>query len=184
VTQGLPVNVEVDKSDGHWSVDGLPMVLVPRHLITNNLSAVEELLGVDGSASLFHDAGYRSARQWCVHQGERHGLDGPAVLRHYLEQLSRRGWGRFRFSELDLARGSATVRIGNSALAHRSLPSGKTGCYLFVAWLEGALDHARSELPAAPALGIREMRCAADGADECVFESYPRSSSRADGSTT
>ena len=38
------VDIQVDDVTGRWSVDGLPMILVPQHLL-NNHYAVEAVLG-------------------------------------------------------------------------------------------------------------------------------------------
>ena len=35
------VPIEVDSATGEWSVDGVPMILVPRHFFLNNHLAVE-----------------------------------------------------------------------------------------------------------------------------------------------
>lgn len=163
----IPVPVEVDPVSGQWSVDGLPMVLVPRHLITNNLRAVEEQLGYDASAALFRAPGYRSAQQWCEHQAAKHGLEGAAVVRKYLEHMSRRGWGRFTIEDLDLDRGRATVRLEDSALAARAVGRQPSACYMFAGWLEGAVDHVRPR--GASGVRAREVQCRAASAEHCLF---------------
>ncbi|MGI8312274.1 DUF5943 domain-containing protein [Saccharopolyspora hattusasensis] len=165
----LPVTVEVDAETGRWSVDGLPMVLVPQHLLVNNLDAVERNVGRDSSAELFRGAGRRSARHWCAHEATRLGLSGAAIVRHYLDRLSRRGWGRFEIDELDPGHGVLQVRVAHSALlpVAGSTRSVDRACYLFEAWFEGALDYA-SEDPSRVA--VREIQCAVN-AEECVFTS-------------
>lgn len=163
----IPVPVEVDPASGQWSVDGLPMVLVPRHLILNNLGAVEERLGYAASTALFRAPGYRSAQQWCEHQAAKHGLEGEAVVRHYFAHMSRRGWGRFTVEDLDLEHGRATVRLEDSALAARAVGPESSACYLFAGWLEGAVDHVRP--PGAAGVRAREVRCRATGAEHCLF---------------
>ncbi|MCQ6247794.1 4-vinyl reductase [Streptomyces malaysiensis] len=167
MSEAIPIPVEVDPVSGQWSVDGLPMILVPRHLITNNLHAVEERIGYDASTTLFRAPGYHSAQQWCAHQAARHGLKGAAVVRHYLEHMSRRGWGRFTIEELDLDRGRARVRLDDSALAARAVGPQRSACYMFAGWLEGAVDHVRPR--GATGVRSREIRCRAAGAEHCLF---------------
>jgi uncharacterized protein DUF5943 len=170
MTMSLSVEIDVDPVGGRWSVDGVAMVLVPRHLITNNLQAVEERLGQDSAAALFRPSGYRSAQEWCAHQSARTGLHGSGLVRHYLEQMSRRGWGEFTILQLDVVNGSAKVCVDHSALAHREISGNTGGCYMFAGWLEGALDYARRGISSAPSLEVREMQCAAAGAGRCIFE--------------
>lgn len=165
----LPVPVEVDHETGKWSVDGLPMVLVPQHLLVNNMDAVEQRLGRDESAQLFRDAGRRSAWHWCAHESARLGLTGAALVRHYLDRLTRRGWGRFEIDALDPARGELSVRVRYSALlpVSGSTRSVDRACYLFEAWFEGALRCASGAPGIVP---VREICCGVN-ADECLFTS-------------
>ena len=163
----LPVPVRVD--DGRWSVDGIDMVLVPRHLITNNLAAAEQELGRVRAAALIHGSGYRSAQTWCQQQERFHSLGPVAVVRHYLDQLGRRGWGRFRADELDVPTGRARIIVHRSALADHSSPGPHGTCYMFGAWLEGALDYATAGLGVPGRFEVRESRCASTGGPHCTF---------------
>lgn len=171
----LPVAVAVDPATGRWSVDGVPMVLVPQHLLTGVLTTAEERAGTAGVVDGVHAAGYLAARQWCEHQAAHLGLAGADLVRHYLDQLSRRGWGRFTVDEIDLAARHVDVRVDHSVFAARR-PAASSGgaCYPFAAWLEGAVDYA-ADPTAAPGSGPRvtESECAADGAGHCRFRSLP-----------
>lgn len=165
----LPVEVEVDAT-GTWSVDGVPMVLVPRHLIVNTLVAAEQAATASTAAAALRDSGRRSAQQWCAHQAERHGLDAVTVVGHYLDQLSRRGWGRFVGEVVDPHGGRVVVAVESSALVVRAEPDAEGACWLFAPWIEGALDRARESLGLPGSFTVTETRCAARGAPRCVFE--------------
>lgn len=165
--QQLPVTVEVDERTGRWSVDGIPMILVPQHLVLNNLAGAEDALGSRAAADLVHGPGYRSAQTWCERQRAFHGLDEVEVVHHYLDQLGRRGWGRFSLRSLDVLGGEAEVDLEHSALADAS--STLAGCYLFCGWLAGALDAARAGLGVSPGFHVRETACVSAGARTCVF---------------
>ena len=39
------VDIQVDDVTGRWSVDGLPMILMPQHFFLNNHYAIEAVLG-------------------------------------------------------------------------------------------------------------------------------------------
>ena len=79
MSEQLPVPVRVDPETGEWSVDGVPMILVPRHLFANNQRAVEELWGPKASSDLFREPSDRSVREWCAWEAETHGLSGAAL---------------------------------------------------------------------------------------------------------
>ncbi|WP_031466566.1 4-vinyl reductase [Sciscionella sediminilitoris] len=167
----IPVPVTVDPENGRWSVEGIPMVLVPRHMITNNLAAAEERLGHNGSANLIRDAGYRSAQQWCTQQRGFHGFSPDRVVAHYLEQLGNRGWGRFRIEEHTGERIRVTLR--HSALADRTTGNGTGTCYMFAAWLEGAFDFAAAETGRPRWFAFTETGCRSTGAPHCTFHGKP-----------
>ena len=86
------VPIEVDASTGEWSVDGIPMILVPRHFFLNNHLAIESALGVEKYAELLFKAGHKSAYVWCEKEARTHSLKGVEVFHHYMKRLSQRGW--------------------------------------------------------------------------------------------
>src|SRR5690606_7997797 len=101
------------------------------------------------------------------------GVAGADLVRHYLEQLSRRGWGRFTVVELDLATGLVDVRVDDSAFAARD-GEATNACHPFEGWLEGAVHYAADPTaPAGAVRPVREDRCVAAGADHCRFRSLP-----------
>lgn len=174
MTQELPVPVRVDPDTGEWSVDGVPMILVPRHFFVNNKKALEEALGYEESAALFREPGDRSAREWCAREAVTHGLSGPKIFYHYMKRLSQRGWGQFTVEELDVASGRARVRVDNSVfVAEHGTGAGRRVCYMFQGWLEGALGYIVEQNRGPTQLLCREIRCSADGADYCLFEVGP-----------
>jgi hypothetical protein len=170
------VEIEVDDATGRWSVDTIPMILVPQHFFLNNHFAVEAALGPDRLAEVLRPAGYRSAYYWCEKEAKYHGLSGLDVFRHYMRRLSQRGWGQFKPLEIDLDAGRARVRVDNSALVDEERRrSGRRVCYMFAAWLEGSLEYAAVATGKALSLRAREICCAADGThDHCAFEVAPR----------
>jgi hypothetical protein len=54
------VHIDVDDITGRWSVDALPMILVPQHFFLNNHYAVEAVLGPEKLAEVLRPAGYQS----------------------------------------------------------------------------------------------------------------------------
>ena len=171
------IPVDVDVATGWWSVDALPMILVPQHFLVNNHKAVEAALGVDAYRALLDPAGHRSAWDWCEHEAAHHGLAPEDTVRHYLTRLSQRGWGRFTVLDLDAAAGRARVRLDHSVFVNQyGRDAGRKVDYMFCGWLEGALEYAGSALGRDGRVRAEEVQCAAEGAQWCEFEVRPRGS--------
>jgi len=109
--------IEVDSETGVWTSDALPMLYVPRHFFVNNHMGIEEVLGADAYAEILYKAGYKSAWHWCEKEAECHGLEGVAVFEHYMKRLSQRGWGLFKIQDIDLDKGTASVKLEHSAMS-------------------------------------------------------------------
>lgn len=165
--------IEVDETTGVWTTDGLPMLYVPRHFFVNNHAAVEAALGREAYARQLYDAGHKSAYYWCDKEARHHGLDGLAVFEHYLKRLSQRGWGLFSFDEADETRATAKVALRNSSFVLQQ--PGQTGelCYMFSGWFAGAMDWVSDRAGRPVRAACREVQCAANGHDKCVFEVTP-----------
>ena len=58
------IDIQVDDITGRWSVDGLPMILMPQHFYLNNHYVVEAALGAQKLEEILRPAGYRSAYFW------------------------------------------------------------------------------------------------------------------------
>ena len=169
------IPIEVDDASGVWSVDGMPMILVPRHFFINNHVAVEAALGEPRYAQQLFDAGHKSAYVWCEREAKTHGLTGIAVFHHYMKRLSQRGWGQFHVETVDAAQGRARVRVEHSVfvLEHKEGPPRKT-CYMFRGWFCGALEFVGTLLGKKLKHGATEVQCAAEGAHaHCIFEVTP-----------
>lgn len=169
------VPIAVDDATGVWSVDGMPMILVPRHFFVNNHLAIEAALGEEKYAELLFAAGHKSAYTWCEREARTHGLTGVEVFQHYMRRLSQRGWGQFEVESVEPATGRARVSVANSAfvLAHSGAP--RKTCYMFRGWFPGALEFVGAQVGKRFALTCEETQCAAQGGHaRCVFATAPR----------
>jgi predicted hydrocarbon binding protein len=170
------VDIEVDDVTGRWSVDALPMILMPQHFLLNNHYAIEAVLGPEKLEEVLRPAGYRSAYFWCEQAAHHHGMSGIDVFRLYMRRITQRGWGQFDILKVEPETGIARVRLRNSAMldeAHRM--SGRRVCYMFSGWLEGALEYVTASAGRTQRLKGREVYCAAEGAhDHCLFEVSPQ----------
>ncbi len=176
MTGQLPVDVVVDAETGVWSVDGIPMILVPRHFRVAIHRETENKFGIEGNARVLFDAGYWAAYYWCEKEAGTHGLSGAAVFEHYMKRLSQRGWGQIAIENLDAAAGRARLRIDNSVfVAEFGRDAGRSVCYMFEGAFCGGMEFAAADAGNPVKVTARESRCAADGADHCVFEVEPKS---------
>ncbi|WP_060518087.1 DUF5943 domain-containing protein, partial [Pseudomonas sp. NBRC 111134] len=130
--------IEVDSETGVWTSDALPMLYVPRHFFVNNHMGIEEVLGADAYAEILYKAGYKSAWHWCEKEAECHGLEGVAVFEHYMKRLSQRGWGLFEIQDIDLDKGTCSVKLKHSAFVYVYGKCGRKVDYMFTGWFAGA----------------------------------------------
>ena len=165
------VPIEVDAATGQWSVDGVPMILVPRHFFLNNHLAVEKALGMRKYSQLLFAAGHKSAYAWCEMEAKTHGLKGVDVFHHYMKRLSQRGWARFTVESVDASTGQARVRVRNSVFVSGHQGKPRKTCYMFRGWFPGSLEYVAAAAGKKLKLGSTEVHCAAEGGhDHCVFE--------------
>ena len=169
------IDIQVDDITGRWSVDGLPMILMPQHFYLNNHYVVEAALGAQKLEEILRPAGYRSAYFWCEKEAAHHGMSGIDVFHHYMRRITQRGWGQFEVLDVMPEAGTAHVRLNNSAMvdeAHRNC--GSKVCYMFAAWLEGSLEFVVASAGQKLSLTAREVYCQAEGTlDHCLFEVMP-----------
>lgn len=170
----LPVPVIVDPSTGEWSVDGQPMVLVPRHFWAYIQMECERRFGIEGTQAVFDAATYKAAKVWCAREAKTHGLEGIAVFRHYLKRVSQRGFGQFTIEKINPAAGTATIRLDHSVyVAEYGSDTGRRVCYTFTSAFTGGMEYVAEAAGHSRALKAQEVQCGAEGADCCRFEVTP-----------
>jgi predicted hydrocarbon binding protein len=170
------VPIEVDADTGEWTVDGMPMILVPRHFFLNNHTEIGAALGTERYAEILFRAGRNSAYTWCKREAATHGLEGVAVFHHYMKRLSQRGWGRFTVLAVDVPAGTARIRVEHSAFVQGAPAGAAPGkrCAMFRGWFPGALEYLAGVAGKPRTLTAEETRCAGEGRhDHCVFEVKP-----------
>ncbi|MDI4666483.1 4-vinyl reductase [Xanthobacter autotrophicus] len=168
------IEIDVDPATGRWFVDKMPMILVPQHFYNNNHFAIEGALGAEAFDAALAPAGHLSAFVWCRKQAEVYGLEGVDVFAHYMKRLSQRGWGLFSIRAIDPVAGTATIRLDNSSfVTDETRNAGRKLCYMFAPWLAGALEFVCEQAGAPQKLEAREVQCAAEGHDFCLYEVRP-----------
>ncbi|MFG1464737.1 DUF5943 domain-containing protein [Xanthobacter sp. DSM 24535] len=168
------IEIDVDPQTGRWFVDQMPMILVPQHFYNNNHFAIEEALGAQAFDAALAPAGHTSAYVWCKKQSEVYALKGADVFAHYMKRLSQRGWGLFSILAIDPAAGMATIRLDHSSfVTDATRGANRKLCYMFAPWLAGALEFVCEQQGAPRKLASKEVQCAAEGHDFCLFEVTP-----------
>lgn len=167
------VPIEVDDATGIWSVDAIPMILVPRHFFVNNHRAIEQAVGRERYSTMLFGAGHLSAWVWCEKEAVTHGLSGADVFLHYMKRLSQRGWAQFHVETLDPRSGRASIRVEHSVFVKEHSGPPERTCYMFRGWFCGALEFVAKTLGAPVKVDAAETCCAAEGSAACRFEVAP-----------
>lgn len=169
------IPIEVDAETGHWSTDGVPMIYTPRAFFVNIQKTVEDAIGVEGYRKRLYGAAYDATYAWCGTQAKLHGIDGIAIFRHYLDRLSKRGWGRFSLVEADWGAGTALARLEHSAIAAGFGESDRRVCYMFDGAFAAAMDWVGDTTGHGYRTTCTEAQCAAEeGSDHCLFAVDPQ----------
>ena len=167
----LPVLVNVDPNTGIWSVDGLPMILIPRHYWAQIMQEVEANLGLEAAAQLYFSGTYKAAYFWCEQEADTHGLSGVDVFTHYMKRMSQRGHGRITIEQIEPLAGTARLHIQNSAVALAyGADAGRSVCHFFNGAFCGGMEFVAAHAGRSMKITSSELQCLANGADHCVFQ--------------
>jgi predicted hydrocarbon binding protein len=170
----LPVSVVVDSDTGSWSVNGQPMVLVPRHFLVFTQMEFENEIGVEATRRVIEAGTYRAAKTWCRREAARNAMKGPDILQHYLEQVKGRGLGKYEIVSIDLTSGEASIRLFGSIYAAEYGPkTGRATCYMSAASCRGGMEVVMESLGNSVDLCCEEISCASDGKKFCEFKVFP-----------
>ncbi len=120
-------------SSGSLTVNGLPMVLMPRHFFRYILREVHKAVSAEAFRKIYWQAGFDGAVAFCESYQKSHGCSPLEAVQGYLDEMSIRGWGHFSIESVDPQAGTMEVLLRNSSLASEGdIPSGN------LAW-EGAM---------------------------------------------
>lgn len=170
----LPVPIKVNSETGVWSVDGQPMILMPRHFWVFVQMEAEKRFGVEAFQAMLFEATYKAARLWCEREAVTHELAGPDILGHYLRRMTQRGLGRFTIEDADYEAGTARVRLDHSVyVAEYGAQAGRGVCTMFTGALVGGMEAVAHSVGRTLALRAEEVQCAGAGAEHCRFVVSP-----------
>jgi hypothetical protein len=120
-------------SRGNLTLNGLQMVLMPRHFFRYIMREVHKAVTAEVFHKIYWQAGFDGAVAFCDSYQRNHGCSPLEAVRGYLDEMSIRGWGHFSIQSIDPQAGSMEVLLRDSSLAPEDdIPSGN------LAW-EGAM---------------------------------------------
>jgi predicted hydrocarbon binding protein len=168
------VLIDVEAGTGIWRTDGVPMVYTPRMFLVNMQRMMEEALGHDEFRRVIYASSETSAMQWCRDQAATQGLSPGETFRHYLRRLSQRGFGQVTIEALDVAAGTGTILVRNSAFAlGYGAGTGRCVCHMFEGSFGGGMRYLMEAHGSTGAPWCEEVECLAAGAAACRFELQP-----------
>lgn len=110
---------------GALSLNGLPMVLMPRHFFRYILREIHKSVSKEAFRNIYWQVGYDGAVTFCEAFQKSHACTPLDAVRGYLDEMSIRGWGHFSIRNIDPSKGTMEVLLKNSALqSEGDIPSG------------------------------------------------------------
>lgn len=149
-----------NKEKGNFLVLGNPSIIMSSETFVRMQKGAEEMLGFDGAAVLYYEAGKKSGENWIKRFSEEWGLENQRFIEAVQNHFADVGWGKFSIINGD----EIVVRVKNSFISNSYGESDRPVCHFlrgYNAGLAGAIS-GRS-------IDSEEVRCAAKGDDWCEF---------------
>ncbi len=151
-----------EKSRGEFSVIKVPAIILSIETFVHLQKDAEKILGIDGAAVLFYEAGKNATRRWYNQFFKEWGLKDTkfieAVQNHYAEL----GFGIFSIEEDN--ENEVVVRVENSFIARGYRKSEVPVCHFLRGYFAGLAEVLKGK-----GIDSEEIRCAAKGDDCCEF---------------
>lgn len=104
-----------ERSRGEFSVIEVPAVNVSIETIVNLQKDAEEILGFDGAAMLFYEAGEKDSIRWINRFSKEWGLKDKKFIEAVQNFYTKLGWGKLNIE--DSNENEVVVRVENSFIA-------------------------------------------------------------------
>jgi predicted hydrocarbon binding protein len=125
--------------------------------------SAEEILGVDGAAVLFYEAGKKCGIKWLRVWKDEWGLEEGALIRAMEAYFAELGWGK-----ISIDREALVIKVENSFIAKNYGASEVPVCQFLRGYSAGL-----GEVLTNRAMDAEERKCAACGDDCCEFVLNP-----------
>jgi predicted hydrocarbon binding protein len=151
-----------EKSRGEFSVIRVPAIILSIETFVNFQKDAEKILGIEGAAVLFYEAGKNAGMRWINYFSKEWDLKNKKFIEAVANFYAELGWGKFNFEER--RENELVVTVKNSFIARGYGNSGVAVCHFLRGYNAGM-----AEVLKCKAIDAEEARCAAKGDDCCEF---------------
>ncbi len=151
-----------ERGKGEFSVIEVPAVIVSIETFVNLQKDAEKILGIDGAAVLFYEAGKKAGLRWISRFNREWNLKDKTFIEAVQNFYAELGWGRFSVEENN--KNELVVRVGNSFTARGYGNSEKPVCHFLRGYNAGIAEVLKGK-----GIDAEEVKCAAKGDDCCEF---------------
>ena len=152
-----------DVETGEFFTQELPTILMCSVIFVGIQKLAESIVGNDGAAVIFYEAGKKVGALRTKSWKDEWGLEGEEFIKKMEECLAELGWGKFRV-DLD----ALVVTTENSFMANNYGESEVPVCHFLRGYYAGMMEVLTTQ-----ALDGEETKCAACGDDCCEFVLKP-----------
>lgn len=153
-------SVKWNTDKGNFLVLGNPSIIMSSETFICMQKGAEEMLGFDGAAVLYYEAGKKSGENWIKRFNDEWELEDQRFIEAVQNHFADVGWGRFSITNGD----EIVVRVENSFISNVYGRSDKPVCH-FLRGYNAGLAEALSDR----SLDSEETQCAAKGDECCEF---------------
>lgn len=149
-----------NRDKGNFLVLGNPSIIMSCETFLRMQKGAEEMLGSDGAAVLFYEAGKKSGENWIKRFNEEWELEDQRFIEAVQNHFADVGWGKFSIINGE----EIVVRVENSFISNGYGKSDKPVCHFLRGYNAGL-----AETLSGKSIDSEEVRCAAKGDDCCEF---------------
>ncbi|VVB87045.1 V4R domain protein [uncultured archaeon] len=151
-----------ERSKGEFSIIGIPGIILSIETFVNLQKDAEKILGIDGAAVIFYQAGKSANKRWINYFGKEWGLKDNKFIQALQNHYAELGFGTFSIEENN--KNELVVKVENSFIARGYRNSEVPVCHFLSGYFAGL-----TEVLEGNSIDAEEIKCAAKGDDCCEF---------------
>lgn len=145
-----------ERNRGEFSVIEVPAIIVSIQTFVHLQKEAEKILGFDGAAVLFYEAGKNAGERWINRFSREWGLKDSRFIEAVQNFYAELGWGKFSVEESN--KNELVVRVENSFIARGYGNSEVAVCHFLRGYNAGMAKVLQGKY-----IDAEEVRCAAKG---------------------
>jgi predicted hydrocarbon binding protein len=153
-----------DVESGEFFTMGNPTIMTSIESFVTIQKEAEKILGSDGTAFIFYEAGKNGGLKWMKRFKEEWGLKGSEFIKALEEFYAELGWGKFSI----VNREHLTIKVENSFIAEEYGESDVPVCHFLRGYCAGTGEALTNQ-----EMDAEEIKCKACGDDYCEFVVKP-----------